>query len=499
MEKPAKMDQALFDLVTSLFSSDEEEVELVIKSLQTARVSKIDRARLLSRDELMKTGLPLGLAGELHAALVAVVNAPAPVQVETPTDRVLGSLASTLQNVFGGQLDQLPVDKLIDRLIDSGGSDPTVLAFADQQHVQLSRFGVVLKSGAGKEIDRAATLDYLRQSRVYLGQRWANQRVVRVTDAFGVKEEFSPFAPTRPLQNGVDPETGADFKTLQPLTRNFLAWVAQNKPALMRDDGLGLLDVLLDKEFDGLKKHARFGKAVIEYEEVCSDDPSLATKYLPQLYRAPGAPVTSGLGAAPGRPFGIEPARPAATVATGGWARGFSTALLSAFPRESDLERLLCFEMNENLNAISGAGSMTTRVYQVIMWAESKGRLGELLKAAYDNNRGNMELSAFYRSMAEQPPFARPKTEQHDVSSGNWSHEKHIRFREVMAQLYQTQSAASILLTDIGVEPYRIDMGGAPKTAWFNIVSHVKNHGWPVFDRLVARAKKDYPSMLTEF
>lgn len=75
--------------------------------------------------------------------------------------------------------------------------------------------------------------------------------------------------------------------------------------------------------------------------------------------------------------------------------RQLHQALASAFPSRAELEIMLFQEMDERLNLIVGATNLTETIFSLIMWAESRGRLEELVEAAYRANPGNPELSVF--------------------------------------------------------------------------------------------------------
>lgn len=69
-------------------------------------------------------------------------------------------------------------------------------------------------------------------------------------------------------------------------------------------------------------------------------------------------------------------------------------ALLLAFPSEADLSQMVRLGLNENLSAVAGSGNLTEIVHKLITWAESHGRLDDLVKKAHQKNPGNLPLSA---------------------------------------------------------------------------------------------------------
>ena len=73
----------------------------------------------------------------------------------------------------------------------------------------------------------------------------------------------------------------------------------------------------------------------------------------------------------------------------------FQDALLNAFPSEADLEQMVSFELDENLNSIATGGNYSEVVFKLIKWAQAQGRVKELLDAALSANPGNPKLRSF--------------------------------------------------------------------------------------------------------
>ncbi|GAB4398579.1 MAG: hypothetical protein OHK0053_17510 [Microscillaceae bacterium] len=84
---------------------------------------------------------------------------------------------------------------------------------------------------------------------------------------------------------------------------------------------------------------------------------------------------------------------------TGKQKEQFRDALLAAFPTEHDLNQLLVFELEENLLNLVGAGPLKIMAFQLIEWAETQGRLEELLIGAIRQNPGNPRLKKFAQSL----------------------------------------------------------------------------------------------------
>ena len=57
-------------------------------------------------------------------------------------------------------------------------------------------------------------------------------------------------------------------------------------------------------------------------------------------------------------------------------------ALLSAFHTYANLQHMVGICLNKNLEAIAGTGKLEAVTYSLIDWAESQGRLAELIRGA---------------------------------------------------------------------------------------------------------------------
>ena len=77
----------------------------------------------------------------------------------------------------------------------------------------------------------------------------------------------------------------------------------------------------------------------------------------------------------------------------------FHEALLSAFPSEADLYQMVSFELDENLDAISTGGNHYEVVFELIQWAQARGKVEKLLTAARSANPGNPKLKNFDEQM----------------------------------------------------------------------------------------------------
>ena len=92
-------------------------------------------------------------------------------------------------------------------------------------------------------------------------------------------------------------------------------------------------------------------------------------------------------------------------------AEQLSNALLEAFPRRSNLEQMVYFGMDTNLDRIVGDESLTQQVHELIVWAQAQGRLAELVESARQANPDNptlKQLSIDFASWTGSPAVPEP-------------------------------------------------------------------------------------------
>ncbi len=80
---------------------------------------------------------------------------------------------------------------------------------------------------------------------------------------------------------------------------------------------------------------------------------------------------------------------------TGPQWQALQKALLAAFPVRGQLQQLVQFYLNENLDAISGGGGLSQDVFNLIQWTQARGSTEQLFRAAAVDNPGNPDLVAF--------------------------------------------------------------------------------------------------------
>jgi Effector-associated domain 1/CHAT domain len=78
-------------------------------------------------------------------------------------------------------------------------------------------------------------------------------------------------------------------------------------------------------------------------------------------------------------------------------------ALIDAFPNTASLEQMLAFELDKNLRAIAGEGSLQDIVFKLIQTANSEGWVEDLVNAARNSNPGNLRLKVIAEGIVPNP------------------------------------------------------------------------------------------------
>jgi len=105
----------------------------------------------------------------------------------------------------------------------------------------------------------------------------------------------------------------------------------------------------------------------------------------------------------------------------------FHKSLLSAFPDLSKLRQMVDFKLDENLDAIAMGENHSDIVFKLIKWAESEGKVNDLLTAARESNPGNSELLSFQEQMQSQ--FDENSQSEINIYSSKAKHLYHCKFR----------------------------------------------------------------------
>ncbi|MEZ4710850.1 MAG: toll/interleukin-1 receptor domain-containing protein [Caldilineaceae bacterium] len=92
-------------------------------------------------------------------------------------------------------------------------------------------------------------------------------------------------------------------------------------------------------------------------------------------------------------------------------------ALLAAFPTQDELEEMVSLELEENLNAIAGGRNLRAVVFNLIQWAEARGRTQELIDCALRANPTSPALKPYHGDVGDSPDS--PTTTRSSQSGGD--------------------------------------------------------------------------------
>ncbi len=84
---------------------------------------------------------------------------------------------------------------------------------------------------------------------------------------------------------------------------------------------------------------------------------------------------------------------------SGGEKRQLWKALLDAYRTYDELKIMVEFQLDETLEVIVKIGNLRTVVFDLIQWAESRGRLEQLIIGSYADNSENPILKEFYKTV----------------------------------------------------------------------------------------------------
>ena len=93
---------------------------------------------------------------------------------------------------------------------------------------------------------------------------------------------------------------------------------------------------------------------------------------------------------------------------TGSQLRDLTNALLDAFPSHKALAIMVRIALTENLDAIVSGGKLRESIVELIQWAQTEGRLAELIEGARKENPGNSELRSFAERFGSVPSITQP-------------------------------------------------------------------------------------------
>ncbi len=106
------------------------------------------------------------------------------------------------------------------------------------------------------------------------------------------------------------------------------------------------------------------------------------------------------------------------TTLTGEQRKQLHKALMAAFPGWSELNEMVALQLGRNLQEISAQDKLGTVVLNLIVWAQARGHLAELVAGALAHNPENPELKAFAAAMHGSAPAAPPPPLAEGVAPG---------------------------------------------------------------------------------
>jgi hypothetical protein len=164
----------------------------------------------------------------------------------------------------------------------------------------------------------------------------------------------------------------------------------------------------------------------------------------------------------------------------------FKEALLHAFPIKGDLEMMVSFKLDWQLDAITGRGNYENIVFDLIRHAEAQGQITELLEAAKRTYPGNTRLQNFSFS---------PSTERNPRSI-NLTRSQLEEFKEALMDAFRSEDDLKMMLK------FELDWlldkiaGGYNSDIVFNLIKYAEARG-QITELLEAakRIKPDNPRL----
>jgi hypothetical protein len=103
-------------------------------------------------------------------------------------------------------------------------------------------------------------------------------------------------------------------------------------------------------------------------------------------------PAKATSGATPNQPPTARRGNQADIQITGDQYGRLCDALVDAFPRREDLRQMVKFQLDANLESIAGSVDLKSACFDLVQWAESHGRLADLIRGACRGNLGNSRV-----------------------------------------------------------------------------------------------------------
>jgi formylglycine-generating enzyme required for sulfatase activity len=144
---------------------------------------------------------------------------------------------------------------------------------------------------------------------------------------------------------------------------------------------------------------------------------------------------------------------------SGSQCKQLSLALIDAFPNTISLARMLLYELDKNLIAVAGEGSLQDIVFGLIRAANSQGWVEDLVRAARNDNPRNPKLNAIAQELLDtksekqqqEAEILRQKQDKLDdgLSSARntvetWKSQEEERIRYIETQQFEFEYATII-------------------------------------------------------
>lgn len=115
---------------------------------------------------------------------------------------------------------------------------------------------------------------------------------------------------------------------------------------------------------------------------------------------------------------------------SGSEQRKLLEALLAAYPSFDDLRAMVMFQLEVNLEAISGSGKLRSVGFNLLTWATARGKLESLIMGAYEENPDNPQLKEFYETIFKKQFVISPAATTSDFGPDiDWQEPENIQLQ----------------------------------------------------------------------
>lgn len=447
------MDQGLRDLIDRTFANNPRKREAALAFFEKEMIDTIDEARGMSQkawDTMVE-----GLSVPLRAALGL-----------TKEDKPYSTMK---------------LSELLEALA-IGDRDPGLL-----QELRSKGAGILLvdKQGSLRVSETVRALG--APHRPVSGSLWGPEalRVISFSEYIAEQVEYEPLS-LHPLVEGFDNATGLDWSGVPKEVRLFLRFAvnfgAKRDPHDMMDD-LAQAENQLTK----LAQQPRWTRQYESYQVAKRRDFELEARLMTDLYPPKGVrnePPLSVCDFVEPPPKPSAPLRPVPSRLSGALWKELSTALLQAFPTQSDYNRLVREGLGVNPETISSSEqSLSSRIFGLIEYCEARSAVARLLQVA-ENQNGDAPL---LRALLDRYPVQ-------VAQSASWDADRVRRFRKALAYLYPDTGRIRRVVSEVGVSGSEITWGGSVTDVWHSVLVEAERASEGGLDRLLEVARNEYPN-----